>query len=330
MKRLILALALLTVLTGRAEAVTRFYFPNTGATPIPVPSPIVGWEDVTQLERGTLITTKWGGTYAAGQTVTLLEDTADNHEIDRQYISWPLTAGTVFTGGVTTVSMNLTAREFAVSDDVVQGIVAVQIWNSTATTIRATLFSVSNHGTNTELLQTGLRNKTFSNAAAITASYTTVTGDILVVEIGFSTGADVANTTPEAAGGYGLGSTGDCIANQETDTDCAGWIEFSNTFTIEPTVTPTPTPTVTSTGTSTVTVTPTPVLDGESMHASQMIDFTTSSLFFVGAGGAAPGAPSEESFWITDRALSMLDVRIALVNPPGAGKQWNVTDGAPG
>src|SRR3972149_6469235 len=153
MKRLILALALLTVLTGRAEAVTRFYFPNTGATPIPVPSPIVGWEDVTQLQRGTLITTNSAGTYAAGQTVTLLEDTADNHEIDRQYISWPLTAGTVFTGGVTTVSMNLTAREFAVSDDVLQGIVPVQSWISPGLASRRAVLSRATHGTNTELLQ---------------------------------------------------------------------------------------------------------------------------------------------------------------------------------
>lgn len=261
MRALFVVVLVVLLGVGIAQAATKFYFPNSGSPPVS-PSPMANWTDKTQIQRFPLsaVGAKPADALAIGQTVTLLEDAPNNWEIDRQYVSTPLTAGTVFTSGTTTVSMNLSNREFAISDDVIQGIVAIQVWNTTGTTIRAILLAVGNHGTNTEPPNdTNTQNKTFSNAVAVTATYTTVTGDFLVVELGYSTGADVANTTPEAAAKWGAASQADCTANQETDTNCAGWVQFDNlTFTLA--ATPTPTPTATVTPTPTVTVTPTPTV----------------------------------------------------------------------
>lgn len=282
-----LGVGLLASLAHEAEAVTRFYFGNAAATPAVAPTPASGWEDTSQMQRRQLWLTKpTSETMAAGQTVTLTEDVLNNHEMDKQYVTTALATGTTFTSGVTTVALQLAAREVNSTDDVTQGILAVQVWDSTATTLRATLLTVANYGTTTELStgSTG-RNKQFATTAdTVTASYTTVAGDILVVEIGFSTGTDNTNTTPEAVARYG-GSTTDCAVN-ETDTNCAGWIEFGNTFTLAATATPatTATPTVSPTPTATRTVTPIPTVTPPTEVYMTGFDACESSLDFSPGG----------------------------------------------
>lgn len=284
MRRTALTLALLALAT-HAEAATRFYFPTTEAAPVSV-SFQSGWEETSEGQTRKLRTPKGSDAITVGQTVDITEDTA-NDDLDRQYVSGQMAAGIVFTSGVTTVTAQIQMRQFANTDDVIACILGIRIMSSDGSTLRATLLAVANYGTSTEL-STSMRNKTCANGDAVTASYTTVSGDRLVVELGYRT--DGADTTPQAAANWGDSAT-DLPVNETQTTSGTGWIEFSNTITIaEPTPTPTPTVTVTPTPTRTPTPQVTPIPPLGAMGEPCQIDTTETARW-----AAVTGPPTVET-----------------------------------
>jgi hypothetical protein len=224
--RLALALALLLPLP--AAAATRLYFPLDDAATI-TPTQDAGWDDVGQLSRRRLAHSKGSDAITAGSTIDITEDTG-GFALDRQYISTQMNSGIVFTSGTTQVSAVLMMREFAATDDVTTCILGVRVLSEDGATVRATLMAVANYSSTGEFINNAtMRNKICSpSGTTIGASYTTVSGDRLVVEVGYET--DGAETSPQAAAKYGQNAT-DCTLADTGTTDCAGWIEFSNTIT---------------------------------------------------------------------------------------------------
>jgi hypothetical protein len=175
-----------------------------------------------------LVSTKGTTAITAGSQITITENTG-NQGLDRQYVSAPMTAGTVFTTGVTTVAMQIMMREISATDDVNQCILSVRVVDAAGTTVRATLLAVGNYGPATEFATaTTHRNKTCADGDTVAATYTTVAGDRLVVEVGYQT--DGADASPVAVTKWGDNST-DLPVDETQTTDGNGWIEFSNTFT---------------------------------------------------------------------------------------------------
>ena len=184
----VVCLVLGLLVTSSAYAVTRFHFPVGNATtphqtPAVAPTPAAGWTVTTAMQRYALWLTT-DDALGKGQFVPIPASTANYSALDRQYVTTAIAAGTAFTTA-TTISIQLSMREENATDDVMQCITAVVIWDSTATTIRATLRATTGSGTDRELVNNAnTRSQTCSNAVVSTANYTTVTGDILVVEIG--------------------------------------------------------------------------------------------------------------------------------------------------
>ncbi len=189
-----------------------------------------GWEDNSEAVRRRLEDVKGADAIVAGSTINLLEDVVRD-ELDRQYVSDPMAAGNTWTSGVSTFAMQLMVREFATTDNVDRGILGVRIVSQDGLTVRATLLVVANYGPTLEFINNAtMRNKTFADGDTVGATYTTVDGDRLVVEIGCQ--SSVLNTTPQAAAKYGQNAT-DLPVNETQTTDGAGWIETSVTITFQ-------------------------------------------------------------------------------------------------
>lgn len=209
--------------------VTRFFFPATEASAVN-PAFDAGWEDTSEALRRRLEDVKGADAIAAGSTINLLEDVVRD-ELDRQYVSDPMAAGNTWTSGVSTFAMQLMVREFANTDNVDRGILGVRIVSQDGLTVRATLLAVANYGPTLEFINSvTMRNKTFADGDTVGATYTTVDGDRLVVEIGYQ--SSVLNTTPQAAAKYGQNAT-DLPVNETQTADGAGWIETSVTITFQ-------------------------------------------------------------------------------------------------
>ena len=208
------------------SAQTRLYF-GTSAAPVN-PAFQTGWEDNSAGQRFKLNDVKGSTAIAAGQTVVIAEDTG-NQDLDRQYVSTRMNAGIMFITATTSMKAVVMMREFAGTDDVTMCITGVRIMSEDGLTERASLFSVANYGPVLEFINNAtMRNKQCSDGDLSLATYTTVLGDRLVIELGYQT--DALETTPEAAGKWGENAT-DCAENETNTTDCAGWIEFSVTIT---------------------------------------------------------------------------------------------------
>lgn len=205
---------------------TRLYFPLTTGAPVS-PAVDAAWQYISQVVRRALAFSKGTSAILAGTTIGPW--TVGQMALDRQYVSEPLAPGTVF-AVANTVTMQLMAREFQTTDDVDRGFLGVRIVSQDGATVRATVLPVANYGSIGEFIAiSAMRNKTFASGAALAAGYTTVVGDRLVIEIGYSNAA--TGLTPNAAAKYGENAA-DLPVNETQQTDGAGWIEFSNTFTL--------------------------------------------------------------------------------------------------
>jgi len=222
------ALACLVLLLATpAMAATRLYFPLSDGAAI-TPGQDAAWDDVGQFVRRKLQDVKGADAITFGTLINITEDTG-NQGLDRQYVSTRMDSGIIFTSVTTTVRAVAMMRENALSDDVNQCILGIRIVSDDGGTVRATLFTVANRGPVAEFAAAAAgRNKQCADGDLVGAIYTTVLGDRLVVEVGYQT--DGLETSPQAQAKYGQNAT-DCAENETNTTDCAGWIEFSNTIT---------------------------------------------------------------------------------------------------
>ena len=233
MKRLLLLLLLACVpmwMASPATAATRFFLPASTAADVN-PAFDAGWETNGSALRKALADSKGASALmGTGAEVIALTEDSLNEALNRQLVSRPMNSGIVFTSGVTSVSMQLMVREGAVTDNVDRGLLGIRVVSLDGSTERATLLAVSNYSTTSEFTNnTSFRNKTFADGDTITAGYTTVEGDRLVVEVGYQTSTG-SSSTPNAQANWGENST-DLPVNESQTTAGNGWIEFSNTIT---------------------------------------------------------------------------------------------------
>lgn len=210
---------------------TRLYFPESTASPVN-PSFTAGWSYNSEAVRRKLANVKGTSAITVGTQIGPFGQT--QKALDRQYVSTGMAAGITFTSGSTTAKCYLMLREYAGTDNVDQTGVVIKIVSEDGSTVRATLYdNITFGGTyvgTVEFINNAThRNEAILDGDACGASYTTIIGDRLVVEIGYLL-ASGSGTTPEASAKWGENAT-DLPENRTQTTNGAGWIEFSNTIT---------------------------------------------------------------------------------------------------
>jgi hypothetical protein len=138
-----------------------------------------------------------------------------------------MAAGVVFTTGVTSFKCQIRVLELLAEDNV-RGNDSIRVFSQDGSTERAALLGQGGHGPATEP-NTSFRNKTFLDGDLAVATYTTVEGDRLVVEIGYN---DQTGVTPIAQAEYGGTSGGSDLPEDETTTtQDVPWFEISTDIT---------------------------------------------------------------------------------------------------
>lgn len=206
---------------------TRFYLDNTSEGTL-TPSFDAGWTRNADGARFKMSPTKDGSAMVA-DTFWTGNPAANSTCLARQYISAPLSAGIGF---VTTDTVKLVIRgqESGVNDNVNRCPVCIKVISRDGTTVQATLLGLSHYGPNTTEWNTSLRNKQFLDGDALTANYTTVLGDRLLIEVGAQVDAS-GGTSVTGTLSFGSNSATD-LAENETGTAADNpWFEISRTVT---------------------------------------------------------------------------------------------------
>jgi hypothetical protein len=201
---------------------TRLYFPLDEAPAI-TPAFAAGWSYNSEGLRRKLADTKGSSAITIGSQIGPW--TSGQLALDRQYISTRMDAGITFTAAVTTVKAQLMVREYNNGDNVDRISLHIRILSEDGLTVRATLRNGAS--AQAEFVNNATHRNKSHTAAGVSATYTTVLGDRLCVEIGYT---DNSGSTPEASAKWGENAT-DLPENETQTTDGAGWIEFSNTIT---------------------------------------------------------------------------------------------------
>jgi hypothetical protein len=205
---------------------TRFALSATAATPL-TPA-FEAWTRTTEGVRRAMSPTK-DGSAATSQTIWASGAAAANDSaLARQYISDPLRAGITF---VTTDTVKCYCRcmESAVNDNINRQPICVKVVSEDGTTLRATLLGLGHVGPNTtEWISGTLTNKTLADGDVLTAGYTTVAGDRLVVEVGGQV-SSAGGTSVLGTMSFGANTTD--LGENETDTTALDpWFEISRTL----------------------------------------------------------------------------------------------------
>lgn len=208
---------------------TRVYL--CAADPAPIAPALAAWQEsgagfVRRMRTFTNATDA-----LANQAVATT--TPGNTTFHRQFVSDPLIAGITFTSGVSTFTCQIQGLESAANDNVVNRVRCVKVVSFDGGTLRSTLIALGNAASVVEW-STSLRNLTFLGATAVGATYVTVEGDRLVLEVGSddSSGTSISSTLRFGADSAG---TGDLGGNEtDTTTTLRPWLESSVDLTFVP------------------------------------------------------------------------------------------------
>lgn len=209
---------------GIAEAQTRFYLPNSTAADMTAGAFDGGWEGTSEATRKKMFTSKQTVAIAVGTQTGQWANSTTHDELDVQWVSAALDAQTI--DG--TVKLQAATREFNNADNVDQIILKIWVAQPDGSS-RGTLLAIGSYGTAAEFINNLThRNKTGADGDTL-SSVAAQAGDFLVVEYGYRAGI-ATPSTPEAATKWGDDAT-DCPEDETTTTNCAPWIEFSDTIT---------------------------------------------------------------------------------------------------
>lgn len=177
------------------------------------------WGVTTSADRSTLFPYK-NNTANVSKTSGASGTTTAISVLNRQFISVPLVAQTIsgtFAGQIAGLVSSTTGA-------VALPAVSVRVFSNDCTTVRAILYSDVTTGTGTAYTTTST-NRSHPAATSVT-SYTCVTGDRLVIEIGFrkTSGTTSITATQVFSGNYA--STDQAVNNTNT-TALPSWVEFS-------------------------------------------------------------------------------------------------------
>lgn len=201
---------------------TRFYLRSTANTTNITPTPDATWLDTSILTRS------WARTNKSGDTIATTSFTGtvstDRDILFHQYISLPLTPGQTITGAQA-LSFVVRASETSTSNNLFTSL-GIRVLNGT--TVQKTVLAVTRDGVEVATTLTN-RNLTATSAAG---NYTTVSGDHLVIEIGY--GGDPSGTAVHS-GSLSLGdsSASDLTANDTGTSADNPWVELADTLTFQ-------------------------------------------------------------------------------------------------
>lgn len=208
---------------------TRLY--PCAVEPSPVSPAYAAWQEtgnagVRRKMRLTLEPTDALATFAVATT------TPGNTTLHKQFVSEPMLAGITFTSGVSTFTCQFLGLESAANDNIINRVRCVKVVSRDGGTLRATLIALGNATSVVEWNAT-LRNLTFLNATAVGATYTTVSGDRLVLEVGHddSAGASISGSLRYGASSAGTGDLG--VNETDTTTTLRSWLESSVNLSFE-------------------------------------------------------------------------------------------------
>jgi hypothetical protein len=204
---------------------TRFYF-NSTVTPPNSPG-FAAWDRTTEGIRRMMQSPRVSSAMTSFTIWANTSPTANLNALCCQFSSRLLKVGTAFVT-TDTVKAQMRCQESGTNDNIDRNPICIKVYNGT--TLQATLLALGPVGVTAEWLHTGLRNKTAANGDALTANYTTVIGDYLVIEIG---GQVSGSGGSGVTGTLSLGSdhaTTD-LGENETDTTAFNpWFEISRTL----------------------------------------------------------------------------------------------------
>jgi hypothetical protein len=209
---------------------SRFYLSRTQA-PAVTPA-FEAWTRTSEALRREMHTTADGSTISGLQFWGNAAAAANDTCLAFQFVSRPLAAGVAFATS-DTIKCYALCNEGATNDNINRQPIAVKVVSQDGNTLRATLKALGHIGPNTNEWTTPVNtNKTWADGDALTANYTTVAGDRLVVEIGGQV-SSAAGTTVQGTIFIGSGGSGGDVGENETDTllTLNPWFEISRTVT---------------------------------------------------------------------------------------------------
>lgn len=213
---------------------TRFYLSST-ETVSQTPE-FAAWSRTAEALRRSMSPVKDGSAITSTTIWANGPAAADESALARQFVSAPMAAGIAFSTS-DTIKAQVRCMESAVNDNINRSPIAVKVYSEDGTTLRATLLDLGHVGLNTtEWIASTLTNKTIANGDALTANYTTVLGDILVIEMGGQVSA-AGGTSVLGTMSFGSASATD-LGENETDTAANNpWFEISRTISFATVVT---------------------------------------------------------------------------------------------
>lgn len=204
---------------------TRFYLePSLTVTETPG---FAAWTRTTEGVRRRMTAAKLGTAMSSLTAWAGTSPAANASALFVQFVSRPMAAGNIFTTAGT-IKCYVRCMESAVNDNINRQPICVKVYASDGTTLRATLFALAHVGPNTtEWIAGTLTNKTLADGDTLGAAYTTVAGDILVVEVGGQV-SSAGGTSVTGTMEFGSNSATDLGENETDATALNPWFEISN------------------------------------------------------------------------------------------------------
>lgn len=203
---------------------TRLYFGND--FPVITPAVNAAWSGGATVSRNKMRPEKADAAITIGSTISFVAATAGYKQIDKQFISLPISGSGTISG---TFSGVLQVAEFATNDNVDQIIAHMRVVSKDGSTIRGTGIVVGSYGRTNEFSTSATYTSRLIGSGA-TATLTNVNyqdGDRIVLELGYCN--STAGTTPQAAAKWGDTIAAADLAVNETATAVgAPWIQFNN------------------------------------------------------------------------------------------------------
>lgn len=210
---------------------TRFYFSST-LVPSISPAFAVNWDGTAEGVYRTMTTNPDGSPTTTFQVFAGGTHGAGIRRIAVSFVSPPLAAGNAFDTG-DTLKMVAHCAESGLDDNLNRMPIVLKVWDSTGTTVRATLKALGHYGPSTtewQLINTTTRMPL--DGDTLDASYTTVDGDRLALEVGGQVSA-AGGTTVQGEIHFGAPRTGssDLAETEGVLTGGRPWFEISRDLT---------------------------------------------------------------------------------------------------